>query len=88
MQPSNSESWNQYIGTIWQRLFEIYSLPITGTIVEVAPGEVNKIGHGLKNYQFSGKLYVVEPNGLACEKISQEYALFKCRNITDLQDIT
>jgi len=65
--------WNQYIGNIWCEVFTIANFPKKGTLIEIAPGSVNKIGEGLSQYEFEGKLYIIEPNPSALESITEKY---------------
>ena len=78
-----NQNWNKYIGSIWARLLSNTSLPKQGNIVEIAPGDVNKLGYALSSCKFQGNLYVVEPNARALASIIRQYreALLKARVI-------
>ncbi|VVB77991.1 Uncharacterised protein [uncultured archaeon] len=71
--PGNN-NWKSYVGNIWYKIFSQYNLEKKGTLVEIAPGSVNKIGNGLKSYGFNGKLYVVEPNTKSLATIQEQYS--------------
>lgn len=70
--PSN---WNKYIGEIWANILLKSKIQKKSTIIEVAPGSVNKIGYGLQLLGFEGILYVVEPNKRALNSIVKQYSL-------------
>lgn len=72
-QSVDMDEWVESLGQMWDRVFLNYSLPKTGTVIEIAPGTIPKIGTALRQYGFSGTLYVVEPNKSALEKITKEY---------------
>ena len=65
--------WNSFIGNIWQDIFLQSGLKRQGTLIEIAPGSVNKIGSGLSNYGFNGVLYLVEPNLKSLNSIAEQY---------------
>ncbi|MCR4327503.1 MAG: hypothetical protein NUV46_02895 [Nanoarchaeota archaeon] len=71
----SKESWNYFVGEIWKKIFEEINLNKDGVLIEVAPGSANKIGHGLKNYGFEGKLFLVEPNLKSLTTITKEYRI-------------
>ena len=70
---NNASRWNAYIGSIWEDIFRKINLKKTGSIIEVAPGSINKIGLGLKNYGFNGKVYIIEPNKKSLDTITNNY---------------
>ncbi len=67
------DNWNEYIATIWKNIFIKIGLPRYGTIVEIAPGEVNKIGKALEMYGFKGTLIIIEPNEKSLNNLTKEY---------------
>jgi len=71
---SHTNEWNAYIGSIWANILRQTEIPKKGTLIEVAPGEVNKIGRGLENYGFNGMVYLIEPNSQAIQRIKQSYS--------------
>ena len=70
---NHQENWNHYIGKISLDLFKFLKLPKQSVVVEIAPGEVNKIGIGLEKYGFSGTLFIVEPHPKALKEIIKKY---------------
>jgi hypothetical protein len=78
--------WNGYIGSIWTDIFSDINLKKDGTIIEIAPGNINKIGRGLKEYGFIGTIYLVEPNKKSLDILSEEYEKqFSKNNIIPIQ---
>jgi hypothetical protein len=67
------EDWNRYMGHIWATVFEDLKLNKEGVVVEIGPGGENKIGYGLAEYGFKGKLYVIEPDNIAMNEIIPLY---------------
>ncbi len=67
------DNWNRYIGHIWATVFEDIKLSREGAVVEIGPGGENKIGYGLAEYGFKGKLYVIEPDNIAMSEIISAY---------------
>jgi hypothetical protein len=65
--------WNDYIGGIWAHVLSRAGLPRDGTVVEIAPGETDKIGRGLKTLGFRGTLFLVEPHREALGKAFHAY---------------
>lgn len=70
---SRSDDWNNHIGRIWEDLFISVSLPLDGVVVEVAPGDVPKVGIGLANIKFHGTLIIIEPEKESARKIAASY---------------
>ena len=68
-----SNKWNYFVGEVWAEIFLELDFPKKGIVVEIAPGAVNKIGHALDFYGFSGTLYVIEPNTKALNSILGKY---------------
>ncbi len=59
---SNYELWDQYMGGLWHGLLTDTGLPVSATVIEVAPGATAKIPQALAHLNFSGRLYLVEPH--------------------------
>lgn len=70
---SDKDYWNHYVGNIWRRVFEKLDLKKDGVVVEIAPGDVNKIDYGLQNFGFNGTLYVVDSNKTVAKSIVAQY---------------
>jgi len=70
---ASSIDWNRVIGSIWHNVLLSLEVPRDGVIVEIAPGNVNKIGHGLSDYHFQGTIYLVEPNANVLTSITKQY---------------
>ena len=70
---AESDYWNHYVGNIWKRVFEKLKLNKNGIVVEIAPGDVNKIDYGLQSFGFTGTLYVVDSNQKVAESIVKQY---------------
>jgi hypothetical protein len=68
-----NDQWQQYIGSVWASLLFNHSLNCSGSIIEVGPGFTDKIGCGLAKLQFRGKIYVLEPNTVALEWVTNRY---------------
>lgn len=64
--------WTAYIAGIWAEILK-GSIQNGQTIVEFAPGGTNKVGTALARIQWSGTLYVVEPESLALETTLNTY---------------
>jgi hypothetical protein len=81
--------WNNYIANIWNKIFQKINFPKNGAVVEVAPGEANKLGLALKKYGFVGSLYVIEPNEEYLKSITNQYkqTLKKSKIIPILQTL-
>lgn len=54
--------WDQYMGRLWFGLIESTRLQPDATIIEVAPGATAKISYALSNFNFCGRLYIIEPH--------------------------
>lgn len=65
--------WEQYLGNIYCGLFEKLDIERYGTIIEVAPGYMGSIGHGLAKYDFGGVLYIIEPSPHALKSSLKKY---------------
>jgi len=65
--------WNHFMGAIWKEIFSNYNLKKDGTVIEIAPGSINKIGWGLSAYKFNGKLYIIEPDIHSIKSIVRQY---------------
>lgn len=65
--------WDNYVGSIWNEILSYSSLSKDGVIVEIAPGDVPKIGLGLQAYGFKGTIYIIEPDLLALQNIVMQY---------------
>jgi len=70
---NKNKNWNEYIGSIWFNMLCEVSLNKVGTVIEIAPGNVSKIGRGLAQYNFKGTLYIVEPNYHSLGEIIEQY---------------
>lgn len=69
------DSWISHLSEGWNLVFKQGKLNPLGTVVEVAPGDVPKIGAALAEYGFQGSLYVVEPEPKALQKITSLYRM-------------
>lgn len=58
---TNYHSWDLYMGEIWAALLHVANLSTDSVVIEIAPGSSQKIGIALKQSDFSGDLYIVEP---------------------------
>ncbi len=65
--------WNQYLGDVWYQLIFSYRIPQNGVVVEIAPGDVEKVGLGFHKQGFSGTYYVIEPHQKSLETITAKY---------------
>lgn len=77
-----SKQWNNTVGKIWRDLISQTHLPPNGVIVEIAPGAVPKVGLGLSQINFHGKLFIVEP-----ERKSAKHILSAYRELLPFADI-
>ena len=69
----SSEQWNRSISEAWYMILKNSLLPKNGTVVEVAPGNVEKIGLALSAYGFQGSIYVIEPHAESLKIITEKY---------------
>lgn len=69
------DPWISRLSEGWKMIFKQGKLNPFGTVVEVAPGDVPKIGTALSAYGFCGTLYVVEPEPNALKKITSIYRM-------------
>ena len=67
------DKWNEYIGSVWFNMLNKIPLNNEGIVIEIAPGNVSKIGRGLSQYGFKGTLYIVEPNYFSLGEIIGQY---------------
>ena len=67
------DPWFSRLSTAWNLIFKHGQLNRDGVVIEVAPGEVPKVGVALARYGFRGTLYVVEPEPGALKKITAHY---------------
>lgn len=82
---SDEAHWISRLAEGWNLIFKQGQLNRLGTVVEVAPGDVAKIGTALSHYGFQGTLYVVEPEPRALKKITSLYrALLREANVIPL----
>ena len=67
------KNWNRHIANIWLQILNTIKPDKKGLFLEIAPGEVNKIGLALSKYNFEGKLFIIEPNKNALKRIRKDY---------------
>jgi hypothetical protein len=67
------DKWNEHIGSIWFNMLSQVPLNKEGIAIEIAPGNVSKIGRGLAQYGFKGTLYIIEPNYFSLGEIIGQY---------------
>ena len=58
---------------IWHKLFLENQIPANGTVIEVAPGYEPKIGNALVMLEFSGTVFLIEPDERAAHYIEELY---------------
>jgi CRP-like cAMP-binding protein len=63
------------VSYIWLKLLRENSLPLDGTLVEVAPGYEKKIGDALALLGFKGTIFLVEPDAEAARHVQRLYRL-------------
>lgn len=66
-------AWDVYVSRIWASLLTKYQVPLSGTLVEIAPGASSKIALALKQINFSGHVYLIEPYKEALELVSKKF---------------
>lgn len=69
----SDDGWNHFMGAIWKDIFSKYGMKKDATVIEVAPGSINKIGWGLSEYKFNGEVYIVEPDMHSLKSITKQY---------------
>ncbi len=67
--------WDYYVGSKYHRMFAKLKLEKDSTVLEIGPGSVSKVGEGLKQYGFIGKIVLVEPELNSLQEISKKYKL-------------
>ncbi|MBI3633016.1 MAG: hypothetical protein HY226_01870 [Candidatus Vogelbacteria bacterium] len=58
---------------IWHGVFVDIGLPKDGVVVEIAPGYEPKIGNALAAIDFSGTIYLIEPDTVAAKELAAIY---------------
>ena len=67
--------WDYYVGSKYFRIFTKIKLPKNGTVIEVGPGSMTKVGEGLKQYEFTGTLIIIEPEPKSLDEVYNKYCL-------------
>lgn len=62
-----AEDWQHYIGSVWAGFLRSHNLHKNAVVIEVGAGFAHKVGLGLAQTGFSGKLYILEPAEQALE---------------------
>lgn len=57
----NYDLWDKYMGNVWSHLMQYIHVGISSTVIDIAPGASAKIEYALKNIDFAGTLYIIEP---------------------------
>lgn len=70
---TNYEAWDAYMGHLWYNLLFFANLKKSGVVIEVAPGSSCKIAQALAKVNFSGTLYVIEPQVKIAKIIRENY---------------
>ena len=65
--------WIQFAGSIWVNVLKTIPISQNATIVEVAPGRASKIGTALRELNFRGTIYIVEPHLETMNEIVANY---------------
>ena len=73
MMEIKTNAWNRYVGKIWAKIFSYYGIRKNGVLIEIAPGNSNKIGYALSLHNFEGTLYIIDPNPKALTSITKKY---------------
>ncbi|MBN9228586.1 MULTISPECIES: hypothetical protein [Legionella] len=66
-------AWDGFISHIWASLLSHCNLPLDGVFVEIAPGTSPKIALALKEINFNGEIYIIEPYEKALDLILSKY---------------
>lgn len=67
------KAWDRYVSQIWYKLLLFCDVDKKGSVVEIAPGASSKIAHALKELDFRGEIYLVEPHDNARKLITEQY---------------
>ncbi len=67
------DEWEWYIGQLYARLIKKVHKGKLENIVELAPGFRYKIAYSLKEFNFSGNIYVIDTNTEVLEYIKEKY---------------
>lgn len=67
------DNWDEFVGSKINKQLSKLEIPINGTIVEIGPGSVSKVGHGLQQFGFKGKLILIEPEPQSLLVICDNY---------------
>lgn len=76
-------AWNKYMGTVWEALLKKTSALTQNTIptiIEVAPGQSNKIAIALGQLKYRDKVIIIDPDPQSTQKSAQNYAQY-CPNV-------
>ena len=65
--------WEDFIGEIYAEIIKKSNLNDLNCVVEIAPGFKYKIANALKNLNYKGELYVIDPNKKAIEFLQEKY---------------
>lgn len=65
--------WEDFIGEIYAEIIKKSNLNNLNCVVEIAPGFKYKIANALKNLDYKGELYVIDPNKKAIEFLQEKY---------------
>ena len=65
--------WEDFIGEIYAEIIKKSNLNDLNCVVEIAPGFKYKIANALKNLNYKGEFYVIDPNKKAIEFLQEKY---------------
>ena len=71
--PETDGDWDHFLGRRICAMLESTNVPKTGTIIEVGPGSVSKVGFALERFGFVGEIVLVEPEESALQTIVSSY---------------
>ena len=66
-------AWDRYVATIWSQILAFCAIDNEGIVVEIAPGASPKLAYALKQLDFSGTVYLIEPHEQAIKIITEHY---------------
>ena len=67
------DEWEWYIGQLYYRLIKEFFISGLNNVVELAPGFRYKIAYALKEFNFSGNIYIVDSSQDVLDYVNKKY---------------
>ncbi len=69
----SKEARTEYRAAVWQNMLRAVAIEARDTVVELCPGQSEKVGRALARCQFEGRLFVIEPIRSLGQAIAKRY---------------